>query len=179
MEKKTFYLIADIIHKNRTWIKVIDTERLIEMRIPQDGVFKTLFYKAITLQSYREHYSFKKSRTWNICEYDLNLMAKSILCLIVFFCLLVMRSIRNAYQLPDDIDPDTMQPVGSVSETEEEDSCAQTDHSSNIDLYLHLLIEADEALSNDPGIDQMSPSYNIQLNRYIAERLESLQAHKQ
>lgn len=52
MEKRTFYLIADIIHKNRTWIKVIDTERLIEMRIPQDGVLKTLFYKAITLQSY-------------------------------------------------------------------------------------------------------------------------------
>lgn len=46
--------------------------------------------------------------------FDLNLMAKSILCLIVFFCLLVMRSIQNAYQLPDDIDPDTMQPVGSL-----------------------------------------------------------------
>jgi uncharacterized membrane protein len=72
MEKRTFYLIADIIHQNRTWIKVIDTERLIEMRIPQDGVLKTLFYKAITLQSYREHYSFIKSRTWNISEYDLN-----------------------------------------------------------------------------------------------------------
>ena len=72
MEKRTFYLIADMIHKNRTWIKVIDTERLIEMRIPQDGVLKTLFYKAITLQSYREHYSFIKSRTWNISEYDLN-----------------------------------------------------------------------------------------------------------
>ena len=50
--------------------------------------------------------------------FDLNLMAKSILCLIVFFCLLVMRSIRNAYQLPDDIDPDTMQPVGSLLKTE-------------------------------------------------------------
>ncbi len=49
--------------------------------------------------------------------FDLNLMAKSILCLIVFFCLLVMRSIRNAYQLPDDIDPDTMQPVGSLLKT--------------------------------------------------------------
>lgn len=33
---------------------------------------ETLFYKAITLQSYREHYSFIKSRTWNISEYDLN-----------------------------------------------------------------------------------------------------------
>lgn len=111
--------------------------------------------------------------------FDLNLVARSILCLIVFFCLLIMRSIRNAYQMPDDIDPDTMQPVGSVLGTEKEVTNIQTDYSTNIDLYLHLLIEADEALSNDPGIDQMSPSYNIQLNRYIAERLESLQAHKQ
>ena len=110
--------------------------------------------------------------------FDLNLMAKSILCLVVFFCLLVMRSIQKAYQMPDDIDPDTMQPVGPVLETKKEDSCAQTDHSSNIDLYLHLLIEADEALSNDPEIDQMSPCYNIQLNRYIAERLDSLETQK-
>lgn len=110
--------------------------------------------------------------------FDLNLMAKSILCLIVFCSLLVMRSIQKAYHMPDDIDPDTMQPVGPVLETEKEDSCAQTDHSSNIDLYLHLLIEADEALSNDPEIDQMSPSYNIQLNRYIAERLDSLKTQK-
>lgn len=107
--------------------------------------------------------------------FDLNLVAKSILCLIVFFCLLIMRSIRNAYQMPDDIDPDTMQPVGSVLGTEKEVTRTQTDHSTDIDLYLRLLIEADEALSKDPEIDQMSPSYNIQLNRYIARRLESLE----
>lgn len=81
--------------------------------------------------------------------FELNLMAKSILCLIVFFCLLVMRSIRNAYQLPDDIDPDTMQPVGSLLKTEKEDIHAQTDHGSNVDLYLRLLIEADEKLSKE------------------------------
>lgn len=107
--------------------------------------------------------------------FDLNLVARSILCLIVFFCLLIMRSIQNAYQMPDDIDPDTMQPVGSVLGTEKEVTHTQTDHSTNIDLYLRLLIEADEALSKDPEIDQMSPSYNIQLNRYIARRLESLE----
>ena len=107
--------------------------------------------------------------------FDLNLVAKSILCLIVFFCLLIMRSIRNAYQMPDDIDPDTMQPVGSVLGTEKEVTHTQTDYGTNIDLYLRLLIEADEALSKDPDIDQMSPSYNIQLNRYIAQRLESLE----
>lgn len=108
--------------------------------------------------------------------FDLNLMAKSILCLIVFLCLLVMRSIQNAYQIPDDIDSDTMQPVGSLLKTEQEDIHAQTDHGSNVDLYLRLLIEADEKLSKDPEIDQMSPSYNIQLNRYIAARLESLES---
>ena len=43
-----------------------------------------------------------------------------------------------------------------------------------MDLYLRLLIEADEELAKDPIIDQMSTSYNIQLNNRIAERLESL-----
>ena len=32
----------------------------------------------------------------------------------------------------------------------------------------------DEELAKDPTVDQMSPSYNIQLNNRIAERLESL-----
>ena len=43
-----------------------------------------------------------------------------------------------------------------------------------MDLYLRLLIEADEELAKDPTVDQMSPSYNIQLNNRIADRLESL-----
>lgn len=71
MNKKTFYQIADIIQKNRTWIKVVDTEKLVEMRILQDGIFKTLLYQALTLQSYRDHYSFQRTRTWNINEYDI------------------------------------------------------------------------------------------------------------
>lgn len=72
METRTYYLIADIIENNRTWIRLTDTEKLIEMRIPQDGVLKTLFYKSLTLQSYRDHYSFRRKCTWNINEYDLN-----------------------------------------------------------------------------------------------------------
>lgn len=73
MNRQTYYLIADIIHKNRTWIKVIGTEKLVEMRILQDGMLKPLLFKAITLKSYREHYCFKRSCTWNINEYDLNM----------------------------------------------------------------------------------------------------------
>lgn len=73
MNRQTYYLIANIIQKNRTWVKVIDTEKLVEMRILQDGMLKPLLFKAITLKSYREHYSFKKSCTWNINEYDLNI----------------------------------------------------------------------------------------------------------
>ena len=72
MNKKTYYLIADIIQRYRTWIIVKDTEQLVEMRILQDGALKTLFYKGLSLQSYRDHYSFKKKRTWKINEYDLN-----------------------------------------------------------------------------------------------------------
>ena len=59
MNKKTYYLIADIIQRYRTWIIVKDTEQLIEMRILQDGVLKPLFYKGLSLQSYRDHYSFR------------------------------------------------------------------------------------------------------------------------
>lgn len=70
--------------------------------------------------------------------FDLNIMAKAIVGLMIVFCIFVMRSIPN------------------------------------VDLYLRLLIEADEELAKDPTIDQMSPSYNIQLNNRIAERLESL-----
>ena len=55
MNRKTYYLIADIIQKNRTWIKVIGTEKLVEMRILQDGMLKPLLFKAITLKSYREN----------------------------------------------------------------------------------------------------------------------------
>ena len=39
----------------------------------QDGMLKPLLFKAITLKSYREHYCFKRSCTWNINEYDLNM----------------------------------------------------------------------------------------------------------
>lgn len=43
MNQKTYYLIADIIQRYRTWIEVKDTEKLIEMRLLQDGMLKTLF----------------------------------------------------------------------------------------------------------------------------------------
>ena len=71
MLRKTYYQIADIIQRNRTWIKVIDTEKKVEMRIFQDGVLKTLQLQALTLQSFREHYGIQRTRTWNINEYDL------------------------------------------------------------------------------------------------------------
>ena len=83
-------------------------------------------------------------------------------------------SIQTAYQLPDDIDPDTMQPIDKSVDTSAAVTTEKLGCNSNVDLYLRLLIEADEELAKDPTIDQMSPSYNIQLNNRIAERLESL-----
>ena len=105
---------------------------------------------------------------------NLNIMAKAIVGLMIVFCIFVMRSIQTAYQLPDDIDPDTMQSIEPHGKSSEAIPKEKLDHNSNVDLYLRLLIEADEELVKDPTIDQMSPSYNIQLNNRIAERLESL-----
>ena len=105
---------------------------------------------------------------------NLNIMAKAIVGLMIVFCIFVMRSIQTAYQLPDDIDPDTMQPIEAHVKLPEAMPMEKLDHNSNVDLYLRLLFEVDEELAKDPTIDQMSPSYNIQLNNRIAERLESL-----
>ena len=105
---------------------------------------------------------------------NLNIMTKAIVGLMIVFCIFVMRSIQTAYQLPEDIDPDTMLPIDTSVNTSAAVQTEKLDHNSNVDLYLRLLIEADEELAKDPTIDQMSPSYNIQLNNRIAERLESL-----
>ena len=105
---------------------------------------------------------------------NLNIMAKAIVGLMIVFYIFVMRSIQTAYQLPDDIDPDTMLPIDTHGKSSETMPTEKLDHNSNVDLYLRLLIETDEELAKDPTIDQMSPSYNIQLNNRIAERLESL-----
>lgn len=37
--------------------------------------------------------------------FDLNIIIKAILCFLIFSCLMVMRSIKRAYDLADDIDP--------------------------------------------------------------------------
>ena len=109
---------------------------------------------------------------------NLNIMVKAIVGLLIVFCIFLMRSIQTAYQLPDDIDPDTMEPIETHGKSPAAISTEKLDHNSNVDLYLRLLIEADEELAKDPNIDQMSPSYNIQLNNRIAERLESLDRDK-
>ena len=109
---------------------------------------------------------------------NLNIMAKAIVGLMIVFCIFVMRSIQTAYQLPDDIDPDTMLPIEPHGKSTAAMSTEKLDYNSNVNLYLRILIEADEELANDPTVDQMSPSYNIQLNNRIAEHLDSLDKGK-
>ena len=106
--------------------------------------------------------------------FNLNIIAKAIVGLMIVFCIFVMRSIQTAYQLPDNIDPDTMQPIEPHANMNASMPKEKLDHNSHVDLNLRLLIEADEELAKDPSVDQMSPSYNNQLNNRIAERLESL-----
>lgn len=76
--------------------------------------------------------------------FDLNIMAKAIVGLMIVFCIFVMRSIQTAYQLPDDIDPDTMLPIETHGKSPEAMPTEKLDHNSNVDLYLRLLIEADK-----------------------------------
>ena len=90
--------------------------------------------------------------------FDLNIMAKAIVGLMIVFCIFVMRSIQTAYQLPNDIDPDTMLQIEPHGKSTAAMSTEKLDHNSNVDLYLRLLIEADEELAKDPTIDQMSLS---------------------
>lgn len=85
--------------------------------------------------------------------FDLNIMAKAIVGLMIVFCIFVMRSIQTAYQLPDDIDPDTMLPIKPHGKSTAAMPTEKSDHNSNVDLYLRLLIEADEELAKDPTID--------------------------
>ena len=110
--------------------------------------------------------------------FDLNIIIKAILCFLIFSCLMVMRSIKRAYDLTDDIDPDTLETVTPLAD-ENVIGEEKRSHDSNLDFYLNLLIETDEELSNDPSVDQKSFSYNVQLNRRIAERLESIQRKDQ
>lgn len=106
--------------------------------------------------------------------FDLNIIIKAILCFLIFSCLMVMRSIKRAYDLAGDIDPDTLEKVISLTD-DYAIGDEKRNHDSNLDFYLNLLIETDEELSKDSTIDQKSFSYNVRLNRRIAERLESIQ----
>ncbi len=110
--------------------------------------------------------------------FNLNIYAKAVLCALILLCVLVMRSLKNALPIPPDIDPETMQEVDSEKT---EDIEAPTEHpnssikkGSAIDIYLALLIEADEELSKDPSIDTSSPSYNNLLNHHVGMKLEAM-----
>ena len=113
--------------------------------------------------------------------FNLNIYAKAVLCTLVFLCVCIMRSLKNAMILPPDIDPNTMQKVEDAEyveaetvekPTEETDSTIKA--GSAIDTYLALLIETDEELSSDPSVDTSSPSYNMLLNHRISMKLDAM-----
>ena len=81
--------------------------------------------------------------------FDLNIIIKAILCFLIFSCLMVMRSIKRAYDLADDIDPDTLDKMTSLTD-DYAIGDEKRNHDSNLDSYLNLLIETDEELSKAP-----------------------------
>ena len=74
--------------------------------------------------------------------FDLNIIIKAILCFLIFSCLMVMRSIKRAYDLADDIDPDTLDKMTSLTD-DYAIGDEKRNHDSNLDSYLNLLIETD------------------------------------
>lgn len=72
MNRQTFYHIADIIQKCGTWIKVIDTERFIEMYFIKDGLLKPVPIQTLTLQNTESRDGFERTHTWHIYECDLS-----------------------------------------------------------------------------------------------------------
>ena len=113
--------------------------------------------------------------------FNLNIYAKAVLCTLVFLCVCIMRSLKNAMILPPDIDPNTMQKVEDAEyveaetvETPTEDTDSTITKGGVIATYLSLLIETDEELSSDPSVDTSSPSYNNLLNHRIGMKLDAM-----
>ena len=98
--------------------------------------------------------------------FNLNIYAKAVLCTLVLLCVLVMRSLKHAVQMPPDIDTKT--------KVEAEETVSTVEHGGAIDTYLTLLIETDEELKNDPSVDTSSPSYTNLLNERIGMKLNAM-----
>lgn len=78
MDRELYYHIADIIHRRRSWIKVIGTERQTAMRIIVSGEIRTVMFRTLSLQSYRSRYTFQQARIWHVTEYDIGTAVASL-----------------------------------------------------------------------------------------------------
>ena len=82
-----------------------------------------------------------------------------------------MRSLKKAIILP----PATEQePASETAPSPTVDTDPTVEHGGAVDLYLTLLIETDEELSNDPTIDKSAPNYNNLLNHRIGMKLDAM-----
>lgn len=89
--------------------------------------------------------------------FDLNIIIKAILCFLIFSCLMVMRSIKRAYDLADDVDPDTLEKVTSLTD-DYAIGDEKRNHDSNLDFYLNLLIKILK-----PFFHQLAMNHPVQL----------------
>ena len=103
--------------------------------------------------------------------FDLNIYAKAVLCTLVFLCVLVMRSLKKAIILPSAVE---QEPVSEAAPSHTMGTDTTDEHGGAVDLYLTLLIETDEELSNDPTIDKSAPNYNNLLNHRIGLKLDAM-----
>ena len=103
--------------------------------------------------------------------FDLNIYAKAVLCTLVFLCVLIMRSLKKAIIQPPTIE---QEPASEDAPFPMMGTSSTVEHGGAIDLYLTLLIETDEEMSNDPTIDKSAPNYNNLLNHRIGLKLDAM-----
>lgn len=71
MEKCLLDHIAHVANHHRTWVRVSNSNEQVVYSMIVSNEIKTITMRALTLQSYRNHYGFKPSQTWKVSEHDL------------------------------------------------------------------------------------------------------------
>lgn len=71
MDKRLLDHIAHVANHHRTWVRVSNSNAQVVYSMIVSDEIKTVTLRALTLESYRNHYGFKRDHTWQVSEHDL------------------------------------------------------------------------------------------------------------
>jgi hypothetical protein len=66
MTPRLYYHIVDLIHRYRTWVRVIDTEQRIPVVFASGGCTEVRYIQSLTLQSYTAQDGYCSGHYWRI-----------------------------------------------------------------------------------------------------------------